>query len=73
MRYTYVSDSCVEVSGYTKMDFLQMTLQDLIGEESAVKFINVVNEAVEKYKKGETKTVDIVFEVQRPNKSGAMN
>jgi hypothetical protein len=73
MRYTYVSDSCVEVSGYTKMDFLQMSLQDLIGAESAIKFVKVVNEAVEKYKKGETKSVDIVFEVQRPNKNGAMN
>ena len=69
MRYNFVSDSVFRESGYTKEEFLQMTMHDVYGN-MADKFIGAVNNAIEKYKNGEDENVEIVVEVQRPNKDG---
>jgi PAS domain S-box-containing protein len=74
MRYTYVSDSCVKISGYSQSEYLQMSIYDILRPPvSSDVFFDNINKEIERYKRGECDTIEASFELQRHNKNGSLN
>jgi PAS domain-containing protein len=70
MRYTYVSEASLRVTGYTREEFLQKTVNELYGDAFAEKLFTLINDKIEQYKKEKIKDIEVLFEAQRPTKQG---
>lgn len=72
-RYTFISGAISSLTGFEKEEYLQMSIYDKFDKNSSAMLENKLNEAVEKYRRGETETIELFLEVLQLNKNGGYN
>jgi PAS domain-containing protein len=73
-KYTYISDSCFRVTGYTKEEYLLKSIYDVIPAEYVEKTLQVLHSILERYAvEPNDDDVSTTFELQRYHKNGSLN
>jgi PAS domain S-box-containing protein len=72
MQYTYVSESCLQITGFTREEFLEAPIYRLLPPDAVKKITKMINESVGRYVREKKLDSDVVFEIQRYHKNGSL-
>ena len=73
LQYTFVSNSCYEVLGYTSEEFTKLTMKDIYAEDEFEFVMDLINFKLEEYKNKNSKKLPVFeYEARRKHKDGML-
>jgi PAS domain S-box-containing protein len=72
LRYTYRSESCKEITGYTPEESLALTVNDVFPPEAQEYITYILDKGLKRYYAGESDIPQHTFELQQYHKDGSL-
>ena len=71
-RYTYISEACYAISGFTPAEYLNMTAKDVLSYDSYSIFMHRMVSDLNKFHMGDSTAPEVIIELQQYHKDGSL-